>query len=67
MAAAKSIELGPFQSILDSDQDGVIRKELVIYRKVGGHVIRESATREYHRNGDYHDSIGSTPIVKGDL
>ena len=67
MAAERPIQLGPFQTVYDSDQDGVIRKELVIYRKVGQHVIRESATREYHRNGDYHDSIGSTPIVKGDL
>lgn len=67
MAAERPIELGPFQTVYDSDQDGVIRKELVIYRKTGGHVIRESATREYHNNGDYHDSIGSTPIVKGDL
>ena len=67
MAAEKPVQLGPFQSVLDSDQDGVIRKELVIYRKTSGHVIRESAVREYHTNGDYHDSIGSTPIVKGDL
>ncbi len=62
MAASKNIELGPFQSILDSDSEGVVRKELIIYRKNNHSLVRETATREYHSNGDYHDSVSSSPI-----
>ena len=62
MAASKPVELGPFQSVFDSNQDGVVRKELIIYRKDNTSLVRETATREYHSNGDYHDSISSSPI-----
>ena len=66
MAATKPVELGPFQTIYDSDDEGVIRKELIIYRKVGDRVLRETAVREYHRESDYHDSLIVTPIYYGD-
>jgi hypothetical protein len=62
MAASRPVELGPFQSIYDGDKEGVVRKELIIYRKDNQSLVRETATREYHLNGDYHDSVSSSPI-----
>ena len=48
---------GPFKSAFESDVDGVIRREIVTYRMKGDVMIKETATRDYYKSGDYHDSV----------
>lgn len=55
---------GPFKAAFDADVDGVIRREIVTYRIKNGIMIKEEATRDYYKDGDYHDSNNSKPLVK---
>lgn len=54
---------GPFKSAFESDIDGVIRREIVTYRMKGDVMIKETATRDYYKSGDYHDSVSTQPLV----
>jgi len=54
---------GPFKSAFESDVDGVIRREIVTYRMKGDVMIKETATRDYYKSGDYHDSVATQPLV----
>jgi len=55
---------GPFKSAFEGDVDGVIRREIITYRFKNGIMVKETATRDYYKSGDYHDSIGSQPLVE---
>lgn len=55
---------GPFKNAFDADTAGVIRREIVTYRMRDGIMIKESANRDYYKNGDYHDSQSTTPMVE---
>jgi hypothetical protein len=55
---------GPFKSAFDSDTGGVIRREIVTYRMRDGIMIKETASRDYYKSGDYHDSQSTTPMVE---
>ena len=43
---------GPFKAAFDADTDGVVRREIVTYRIVGGSMYKLTATRDYYANGD---------------
>lgn len=55
---------GPFKNAFDSDVKGVIRREIVTYRIRDGIMIKEEATRDYYKSGDYHDSQSTAPLVE---
>ena len=55
---------GPFKSAFDADTDGVIRREIVTYRIKNGMMVKESACRDYYKDGDYHDSQNAMPLVE---
>jgi len=55
---------GPFKSAFDADIGGVIRREIVTYRMRDGIMIKETASRDYYKSGDYHDSQSTTPMVE---
>jgi hypothetical protein len=55
---------GPFKAAFDSDITGVVRREIVTYRMKNGIMVKETAYRDYYKNGDYHDSQSSTPLVE---
>lgn len=55
---------GPFKTVFDADTDGVVRREIVTYRVKNGIMIKESAVRDYYKNGDYHDSLNSMPLAE---
>ena len=55
---------GPFKNAFDADTDGVIRREIVTYRMRDGIMIKETASRDYYKSGDYHDSQSTTPMVE---
>jgi hypothetical protein len=47
---------GPFKNAFDADTADVIRREIITYRLSKGMMIKETAVRDYYKNGDYHDS-----------
>lgn len=55
---------GPFKAAFDADIDGVVRREIVTYRMKNGIMIKEEATRDYYKSGDYHDSCNSKPLAE---
>lgn len=55
---------GPFKAAFDADIDGVIRREIVTYRIKNGIMIKEEASRDYYKSGDYHDTNNSKPLVE---
>ena len=56
---------GPFKSAFDTDIGGVVRREIVTYRKLSnGIMTKEVTVRDYYKNGDYHDSQNSMPLVE---
>jgi len=55
---------GPFKSAFDADTVGVIRREIITYRKRDNIMVKETATRDYYKSGDYHDTSSTTPIVE---
>jgi len=55
---------GPFKSAFDADTDGVIRREIITYRQREYIMVKETATRDYYKSGDYHDTSSTIPIVE---
>jgi hypothetical protein len=55
---------GPFKTVFDADTTGVVRREIVTYRVRNGIMIKESAVRDYYKNGNYHDSLNSMPLAE---
>jgi hypothetical protein len=54
---------GPFKNAFDADTAGVIRREIVTYRMKNGIMVKETATRDYYKSGDYHDTVSTQPLV----
>ena len=53
---------GPFTRALESDTQGVIRREIVTYRRIKDVMIRETVTRTYFKDNDYQDSVTYLPL-----
>ena len=55
---------GPFKNAFDADTDGVVRREITTYRMKNGMMVKETACRDYYKDGDYHDSQNAMPLVE---
>jgi hypothetical protein len=56
---------GPFKSAFDADIKGVVRREIVTYRKLpNGNMSKEVTVRDYYESGDYHDSQTTLILTK---
>lgn len=55
---------GPFKAVFDADTTGVVRREIVTYRVKNSIMVKESAVRDYYKNGNYHDSQNSMPLAE---
>ena len=55
---------GPFKAAFDADTDGVVRREIITYRMKNGIMVKEEASRDYYKSGDYHDSNNTKPLVE---
>ena len=55
---------GPFKAAFDADTVGVVRREIVTYRYKNGILVKEEASRDYYKSGDYHDTNNSKPLVE---
>ena len=55
---------GPFKSAFESDTTGVVKQELITYRKRNGMLVKEVVTRQFSADGsDWHDTTSSQPLV----
>ena len=54
---------GPFKAAFNADTDGVVRREIITYRVKDGVMVKEEASRDYYKSGDYHDAQNSKPLV----
>ena len=55
---------GPFKAAFDADTNGVVRREIVTYRMKNDMMVKETAVRDYYKDGDYHDSQNAMPLVE---
>ena len=55
---------GPFASAFNADTDGVVRREIITYRVKDGVMVKEEASRDYYKSGDYHDTQNRKPLVQ---
>lgn len=55
---------GPFKAAFDADNKGVVRREIISYRVRDGIMIKEEASRDYYKSGDYHDTHNSKPLIE---
>ena len=56
---------GPFKSAFDADIKGVVRREIITYRKLpNGNMSKEVTVRDYYESGDYHDSQTTLILTK---
>ena len=55
---------GPFKAAFEADTDGVLRREIITYRKKDGRIVKEIAFRSYYKIGDYHDTSESVPLAE---
>jgi len=54
---------GPFKAAFNDDTEGVVRREIITYRVKDGQMVKEEASRDYYKSGDYHDTSNSKPLV----
>lgn len=54
---------GPFIEALESDNEGVVRKELTTFRIKNDQMIKEVAVRVYCKDGSHQDSVTYDPLV----
>ena len=55
---------GPFKNAFDADTNGVVRREITTYRIKNGMMVKETAVRDYYKNGDYHDGQNPLPLAE---
>lgn len=54
----------PFAAALSHDSENVVRREIVTYRMKEGQIIKEEVTRDYYKDGDFHDTMNSKPLIQ---
>ena len=55
---------GPLVSAFEADTTGVIKQEFVTYRIVDGMLRKETTTRKFNGNDDWHDSSSVEPLAE---
>ena len=54
---------GPLVAMFNRDDEGVVMKQVITYRKRDNQLIMETATRTYSDGGDYPDTSSVQPLV----
>ena len=55
---------GPFVSAFESDTTGVIKQKLITYRVVDGMLRKETTTRQFQGEQDWHDTSTVEPLAE---
>lgn len=48
---------------VERDTEGMVKAEYTTYTMKDGMFIKETSVRNFQKNGDYHDSFYSDPLV----
>ena len=54
---------GPLVSAFESDTTGVVKQQFITYRVKDGMLRKETTTRIFQGNDDWHDSSSVEPLV----
>ena len=54
---------GPMKQYVERDTEGMVKAEYTTYTMKDGMFIKETSVRNFQKNGDYHDSFYSDPLV----
>ena len=55
---------GPLVAAFEADIEGVIKQEFITYRVRDGMFVKETTTRKFSNNGDWHDTSSVEPLVE---
>lgn len=55
---------GPLVAAFEADVEGVIKQEFITYRVRDGMFVKETTTRKFSSNGDWHDTSSVEPLVE---
>jgi hypothetical protein len=56
---------GPLKSAFETNTKGVLYQELTTYKiNLNGWLTKETVTRSFKGNGNYHDTSHHLPLVK---
>jgi len=62
MTKNKHTDKGPFLTEFEKDLEGVVLREMVTYRYKDGMMVKETVSRRFKKDGNYHDTTLSTPM-----
>ena len=55
---------GPLVGAFEADTTGVVKQEFITYRKRDGMFVKETTTRRFRGNGDWHDVSSVEPLIE---
>ena len=55
---------GPMKEHIDRDTDGVVKAVFITYRKKNGMFVKETTSRRFSKNGDWHDTSSVEPLTE---
>ena len=55
---------GPMKEHIDRDTDGVVKAVFITYRKKNGMFVKETTSRRFGKNGDWHDTSSVEPLTE---
>ena len=55
---------GPLVNAFDADIEGVVKQEFITYRKRDGMFVKETTSRRFGKNGDWHDTSSVEPLTE---
>ena len=55
---------GPLVNAFDADIEGVVKQEFITYRKRDGMFVKETTSRRFSKNGDWHDTSSVEPLTE---
>ena len=55
---------GPLVNAFEADTTGVVKQEFITYRKRDGMFVKETTTRKFSSNGDWHDTSSVEPLME---
>ena len=55
---------GPLVNAFEADTTGVVKQEFITYRKRDGMFVKETTSRRFSKNGDWHDTSSVEPLTE---
>ena len=55
---------GPMVESFNTDLDGVIKQQFIVYKKENGMLLKHTTTRKYFEDKNYVDSHSSEPLAE---